>query len=88
MPTVLDSPTASTFWRKANTAAMIKNLTTLAPPVFSILKLAANPMVQKYMFWKNDCKVVSKSNCTRLALRRTVEIIEKIRPPMTGAGMQ
>ena len=87
-PTTPDNPTARTSWRKANTAAMIRNLTTLAPPVFSILKLAAKPMVQKYMFWKKDCRVVSKSNSMMLALRNIVETMEKIKPPITGAGIQ
>ncbi len=84
----LEIATPHMFCITSITTETINIITIATPPCLIIFKLALKPIVEKNATMKNSLNVLSnlKENspvCTPIRL-----IIAKIKPPITGAGMQ
>ena len=85
IPVAYERTTATTFWRSTSTEATIKKIKTCGPPCFSILKLAARPMLVKNVIIRGSLTTMSKLK-EKLSLSAQLASA-KITPPITGAGI-
>ena len=87
-PSACDSPTAMPFWEKIRIATSTTNMMSDLPPALSTLMLAWKPTDVKKSTMHTVRIVSSNESSTTPPTYRMHETMAKIRPPMTGAGMQ